>query len=160
MSFIQNIYFLNHFKNVSSNFYTTGHVHPRILYCPTNFFSWPFSPSSLIPSSFVRLAASFTYCKNGEFCLSPSLGGGYFLLLAPVKRFAAPQVSYASRFFPQWWKVFTHTAVSNKTRFDCPRFLTGLYYNVFINAFFTFPQSPDFFTVLKLHAFKRKSSLL
>jgi hypothetical protein len=32
MSFIQNIYFLNHFINVSSNFYTTGHVHPRILY--------------------------------------------------------------------------------------------------------------------------------
>jgi hypothetical protein len=32
MSFIKNIYFLNHFDNVSSNFYMTGHVHPRILY--------------------------------------------------------------------------------------------------------------------------------
>jgi hypothetical protein len=30
MSIIQTIYFLNHFVNVSSNFYTTGHVHPCI----------------------------------------------------------------------------------------------------------------------------------
>jgi hypothetical protein len=26
------VYYLNHFINVSSNFYTTCHVHPRILY--------------------------------------------------------------------------------------------------------------------------------